>query len=151
MKKILFIVSALYLTSCNIPEDALNEDVATSKTGMLINALSEEDPKQSTEKTQNTSLIFKAVGFEPGWLIEIYNNKAKAVLNYGGDTITINNDFSKIKKGENFAFDAKVNNQSVSILIDNAECKDEATGDKKDAKVVFTLNNEKYNACGVFN
>lgn len=150
IKTIILLTPVLFLASCTIPEDAADSEITTSKTELLINVLSDEEPKQNQRKAENDLLLFKAAGFEPGWSIDIYNNKAMIVLDYGVDTLNLSDDFSGLKKGESFNFKGKLNKKAISISISNSICSDEATGEKKDAQVILMLDDKKYTCCGMF-
>jgi hypothetical protein len=147
LNKFCFFLSVLFISSCDsIPEDTESE-IPLSKTDLLISAL---DNEPSEEKTN--TLLFKANGFEPGWLIEIYEQNIKVILDYGNDSLLVKADFSKMKKSEAFSFQAEVDKNGtkmpLNIKLENTSCKDEATGELKEAKVTMKIGDKSYIACG---
>ena len=150
MRHFYFIILSALFFSCNsIPENT-DTDIPLTKTDLLVSALEEEEPTANTNK-----LLFKANGFEPGWLIEIYEHKMRVILDYASDSLLIEDNFTKLKKGEPFQFSSEIDKNGkktkLRLKIDNQACNDEATGDKKEAKANLVLGEKTYNACGNFN
>lgn len=147
MKLFSFIFLSAFFISCNsIPENT-DTEIPLTKTDLLVSALEEEEPTTKTNK-----LLFKASGFEPGWLIEIYEQKMRVILDYASDSVFIEGNFSTIKKGSPFQFSSEIDKNgkkiSLTLSIDNQVCNDEATGDKRDASVNLSLDKKNYKACG---
>lgn len=123
-----------------------NVDISLSKTealGDLIEAASQEEEK--------TELLFKASGAEPGWLAEIYNNKLRLLVDYGKDSVIVNDSFSDVNNDKGFSYDKKVtyNNKdyTLSVRVFNKPCTD-IVGNQANRAVVVKLNDGIYKGCG---
>lgn len=121
-------------------------DIVLSKVDAL-NSLAEIDDNQSHP------LLFKASGTEPGWFAEFFDNKLRLVVDYGKDSLLLDDSFNNIndEKGFTYVKSLKMNNkqQSVTISIQNKPCTDIA-GNKADRLVIIKYNNVLYNGCGSF-
>lgn len=115
-------------------------DISLSKLD-AINELAEiKDP---------SVLLFKASGTEPGWFAEMYNDKLRLVVNYGKDSIWIEDSFEKIKDENGFTFMKTIKEKSVTMSVENKSCTN-ASGDKADRLVIIKFNNAIYKGCGSF-
>lgn len=119
-------------------------DISVSKLDALTNLVEEE--------TKNDAkVIFKASGTEPGWTAEFRNHQLKLVLNYGKDSLVIDDSFEDVNNREGFHYTktVSVNNKEtiVKISVQNMACTD-AAGNKADRKVSITYNNTMYEGCG---
>lgn len=123
-------------------------DISTSKVDAL-NTLAEMD-----EETEPSKLLFKASGTEPGWFAEFYNNKLRLVVDYGKDSLIMNNQkFEGLDNKDGFIFGVqgdKDEAKNVGINIINKSCVDAGSGDKKDRTVVVTYKGKTYKGCGSF-
>ncbi|MES2567986.1 MAG: hypothetical protein V4565_14020 [Bacteroidota bacterium] len=96
-----------------------------------------------------SELLFKASGTEPGWFAEFYNNKLRLVVEYGKDSIWIDDSFEKIKDENSFTYIKTINGKSVTMSIENKSCTN-AAGEKADRSVIIKLNSSVYKGCGSF-
>ncbi len=159
MKKIIIVsVITLFLISCTQVNttgektvtqggDTIAEvDISLSKYD-AITELAEIDEEQ-TQK-----LLFKASGIEPGWFAEVYNNKLRLVVDYGEDSLILDNKFEGLDNKNGYLFNVegdKNKNRNVQILIINKSCTDAGSGDKKDRQVSVLFKGKKYKGCGSF-
>lgn len=122
-------------------------EISTSKVDAL-NALAEMDEEEEPSK-----LLFKASGIEPGWFAEFYNNKLRLVVDYGKDSLILENQkFEGLDNKDGYLLelinDDKTKKYSVQII--NKPCIDAGSGDKKDRTVVVTYKGKTYKGCGSF-
>ena len=150
MKKLILSLLALSLLSCEQVEkldqqmepdstDIANEISDVKKEMALVEHLAKED---------QSKLLFTAFGSEPGWTMEIYATHIKMMLNYGKDSLWINDDFTNANSEDGFAYSADNNNDKITIKIKNESCTDESKGDKHNRKVEFTLKGKTLTGCG---
>ena len=161
MKKIVIpVIIFVALSACNqlntkgdenikLGEDTVsNVDISISKLDALSNLAEDEKP------VDNHALVFTAHGSEPGWYAQFYNNHLKLVVDYGKDSILINDVFEKLDdaKGYNYSKAKSENGEkyALSISIVNTPCVYAASGDKEDRTVTVKLNNKTYKGCGSF-
>lgn len=125
-----------------------NVDISISKVDALSN-LAEEDTQNN-----NPILLFTAHGSEPGWYAQFYNNHLKLVVDYGKDSLLIDDIFEKLDDSKGYTYSkAKSENgekYALSISIANTPCVYSASGDKEDRTVTVKLNNKTYKGCGSF-
>ena len=160
MQKIyIIIVTAFFLNACtqinSNSEKAITKggdtiadmDVSLSKFDAIEELASIEDPKEN-------KITFKASGIEPGWFAEFYANKLRLVVEYGQDSIILNQEFSDLKNDKGFTFTKLVNfhNQqtNLNISIVNKPCVNPGSGNKEDRVVTVELDKKIYKGCGYF-
>ena len=151
-------LSALILVSCTQVSssgekaitkggDTVSEvDISLSKVDAL-NSLAEMD------EPQTHTLLFKASGTEPGWFAEIFDNKLRLVVDYGKDSLILEDKFEGLNNKSSYTFDNhenKDNNKKVMISLENKSCTDEGSGDIKDRQVTITFKGKSYKGCGSF-
>lgn len=122
-------------------------DISVSKTGGLVDLVEE------VEKAESPKLLFKASGSEPGWFGEIYNNKLRLIVDYGKDSLIIEDAFKDFQNEKSFVYVKAIteNNKAnaLSLSITKSPCVG-ASGEKEDFTVAFKLNNKTYKGCGSF-
>jgi uncharacterized membrane protein len=158
IKKVVLGFSAIVLVSCTQVnstgektvtqgDDTVSSiEISTSKVDAL-NSLAEMD------ETETSTLLFKATGIEPGWLAEFYNNKLRLVVDYGKDSLILDN--QKIEglddtKGYLLELINDDKTKRYSFQIINKPCTDAGSGDKKDRTVVVSYKGKTYKGCGSF-
>lgn len=124
-----------------------NVEISVSKVDALANLLEEDESNEESE------LLFKAHGSEPGWLADVYNNKLRLVLNYGKDSLWVDDTFKGLDAvtGYSFAKAWSINGQNVavSLSISNTSCTG-TNGNKEERTVSLKVNNVEYKGCGSF-
>lgn len=158
IKYILLSLIALSLVSCTrvntkgektITQDGdtiAEVDISLSKIDALNSLAEIEEPK--TDK-----LLFKATGIEPGWMAEIYDNKLRLVVDYGKDSLILDNKFEDLDSNSGYVFDNHANkdgDEKVSIRIENKPCTDEGSGVIKDRYIIIVYKAKTYKGCGSF-
>ena len=134
-------------TITNGEDTVTSVEISTSKVDAL-NTLSE------ISEGEETKLVFKASGIEPGWLAEFYNNKLRLLVDYGKDSLIIlDQKFEGLDDKEGFIFGVQGDkdlNKNVGINIINKPCVDAGSGDNKDRMVIVTYKGKTYKGCGSF-
>ena len=120
-------------------------DISVSKTGGLVDLVEE------VEKAESSKLLFKASGTEPGWFAEFYTNKLRLVVDYGKDSLIIEDTFKDFSNEKSFVYVKAINvnskSSALSLAIKKEACTG-ASGEKEDFTVSFKLNNKSYKGCG---
>jgi uncharacterized membrane protein len=128
-------------------DDTIAEvDISLSKIDAL-NSLAEIDEPKTDH------LLFKATGTEPGWIAEFYGNKLRLVVDYGNDSLILDNKFEDLDNNLGYVFDNHTNkdiNKRVSIQIENKSCTDEGSGAIQDRHVIIVYKAKTYKGCGSF-
>lgn len=162
MKKLIISLSIVSLTACtqvnsesekNVThgDDTVSTvDISMGKTDALVNAVEELSKEETPESPK---LIFKASGTEPGWFGEIYTNKLRLVVDYGKDSLLIEDTFKDLKVDKTYTYNhasASSNKASALSLTIKKEACTAASGDRVNFTVSFRLNNKSYSGCGDF-
>lgn len=162
MKKIIISLSILGLSACtqvnsesekNITqgEDTISSvDIPMGKTDAIVNAVEELSNEESNAPQK---LLFKASGMEPGWFGEIYSNKLRLIVDYGKDSLIVNENFVDLKIDNSYTYNhasASSNKANALSLTIKKESCTATSGDKVNYTVAFRLNNKSYSGCGDF-
>lgn len=126
-------------------DDTVSEvEVSVSKLDALTNLVEEEAKKDQ-------KIVFKASGFEPGWFAEFYEHKLRLVVDYGKDSVIIDDSFEHVNDENGFSytktFTANNKPQSVTISVQNKPCT-EASGNVTGRTVIVKYNTSIYKGCG---
>jgi len=162
MKNILISLGLLSLAACtqvnsesekNITsgEDTISTvDISMGKTDALIDAVEELSKEETADAPK---LLFKASGMEPGWFGEIYSNKLRLIVDYGKDSLIVEDVFKDLKIEKDYTYNHAAASNSkanaLSLTIKKESCT-AASGDKVNYTVSFKLNNKSYKGCGDF-
>ena len=158
IKNVIYSVTVLILVSCTQVntkgektitqgDDTVSEvEISLSKVDALNSLAEMDEPKKSI-------LLFKASGTEPGWFAEFYDNKLRLVVDYGKDSLLIDDKFEISESDKTFAYSKAVTingkNTAISVAINNTPCTS-ASGDKENRTVSIKFNNKEYKGCGSF-
>ncbi len=155
---------ACLLFSCNTKVNT-EDTLPTSKTE-LITSLDEvydtttvikhtETVVANEEQATTTKPLLIARGSEPGWYAEFFKNKLRLLLNYGKDSLTIENDFSAITTNKSYtcAINQTIKNTKISlaITIDLKPCTEEASGETRERTILINYNAKAYKGCATIN
>ncbi|MGZ3883366.1 MAG: hypothetical protein ACXVPQ_09735 [Bacteroidia bacterium] len=119
-----------------------------------LDQLTEIDRQENLpEKEGASKLIFKAIGTEPGWFGEFYNNRLRLVLDYGKDSLLVFDDsFENVsdEKGFDYKKEIELNGKKAAlhIKIENEKCI-EPGGQTVSKKAIVIYNNKVYKGCGL--
>lgn len=104
----------------------------------------------SSHKNENR-LLFIANGSEPGWLVEFYTYKFRLVVDYGTDSLILENqEFETMNKDEDFQFLEEESKHRLTVNIKNKKCVEEGSGNKHNKTVVVTFKGKTYKGCGSY-
>jgi uncharacterized membrane protein len=154
LKNILFGVSTLFLISCTdvnssgektITKDGdtvADVDISVSKLDALTNLVEEEAKKDE-------KVIFKAQGTEPGWIAEFSAYKLRLIVDYGKDSLIVDDSFEKVNDDSGFTYiKTSADNKSLTVSIQNKPCIESGSGDKAERTVIIKYNMVIYKGCG---
>lgn len=166
MKNVLLSISTLLLmASCNqittsdsknitVGKDTVAElDIAISKLDQIAEIADASSASETDNKVEQ-KLLFVAHGSEPGWFAQVYNNKLRLLVDYGKDSLLIDDSFENINDVKGYTYNKAVSENglkyALSIAVENVSCISEASGDKEDRKITVKYNNKTYKGCGSF-
>lgn len=94
---------------------------------------------------------FRAIGNEPGWLLEINRNIDEILLvnNYGTDTLRFKYSQAKvIKETKQISYQVQQGNDKMLLTVLHQGCTDDMSGDHFDKKVEVVINQQVLRGCG---
>ena len=107
----------------------------------------ELDKSNVWHKAKQRGVVFRAIGQEPGWLLEIKNGeKILVVTNYGQARKVfpyVDPQEDKAARKTVFQIDA-----NTRVLIEAKPCSDSMSGEAFDATVILTLGEQVFKGCG---
>ena len=147
-----FLISCTQVNSTNgktITQDGdtiAEVDISLSKLDAIEELAYIEEPVES-------KLLFKASGTEPGWFAEFYTNKLRLVVDYGKDSLILENQKNEgldSKEGYLLELLNDTKTKKYTFQIINKPCIDAGSGDKMDRQVEVIYKDKKYKGCGSF-
>jgi uncharacterized membrane protein len=140
MPRLYLTILLLGLTGCGSQaQDAAQEDPVKRE---------QELAKSNVwHKAKLRGVAFRAIGQEPGWLLEIKNGEEILVVtNYGQNrNLFPYVDPREDKAGRKTVFQVDAN---TSVLIEGKPCSDSMSGESFDTSVTVTLGEQVFKGCG---
>ncbi len=150
IKTITISVVAFCLFSCTNVNSSGEKTITEGKdTVSDVNiSLSKMDMVEELSKVDE-KIIFKAIGTEPGWIAEFSTNKLRLIVDYGKDSVIIEDSFEKVNDESGFTYTKTVaENKSVTISVQNKPCTESGSGNKAERTVLIKYNTTVYKGCG---
>jgi len=92
---------------------------------------------------------FRALGQEPGWILEITNDRQlKYVGQYGGDSLSAPLPEPEKSGAGGRRYRLNTSSRNLTIDIEQTPCKDAMSGFSFPATVTVTIDGERYSGCG---
>ncbi len=161
MKKIILSCATFALLySCNQSKTTANKNVTVgedtvAEVDFAITKLDQiAEIAEGTAESKEHKLLFAAHGTEPGWFAQFYTDKLRVLVDYGQDSVLIDDIFEKLDAANGYSYSKAVSEKgdkyAIAIKIENVSCISDASGDKEDRKVTLMYNNKTYKGCGSF-
>ncbi len=132
-----------------VPEGSLNKDTGVVP---ITDTLSSE---QGLKK--KTKLLLIARGSEPGWYAEFFEDHLRLLIENGTDSLRFEKDFSGINEGDSYAMNLKqdfknprdkiIKVTAIDINIENKNCAEEGSGEKREKSIIIKYNGKTYKGC----
>ncbi len=151
IKNTLIGLAALFLVSCTQVNTSSDKAITqggdtVAEVGISLSKMDFVEELANIEEPKEDKILFKASGTEPGWFAEISELKIRLVVDYGKDSLIIDNKCAAINEKEDYNYSIKEN---ISISAINKPCT-AASGDKADRQVTILFKGKKYTGCGSF-
>jgi uncharacterized membrane protein/membrane-bound inhibitor of C-type lysozyme len=93
---------------------------------------------------------FRAVGQEPGWLLEIDNEKGMRIFSdYGETAIEISETPDRVAESSNsWSYTVRGGPEDLRVVIADSTCQDVMSGERFPSAVILTLNGQELSGCG---
>ena len=92
---------------------------------------------------------FRAVGQEPGWVVEVKDEEnITAVLDYGGTSLLLPTPDSETAEDGTVTYDASTDTDHLVLSIRGKTCVDPMSGESHPSTVELVVNDKPYRGCG---
>lgn len=143
MRALIFALSAA-LTACAPPTQtppAETEQPAQSQEANLAATI-------AWENLRDAGVIYRAVGQEPGWVLDIHTSRrARLLLDYGERVIEFDLPYGRIRPSEG-PYEASANGEAIAVTISNTPCEDVMSGQPFPETVEVRVGARSLNGCG---
>lgn len=93
-------------------------------------------------------VTFRAVGNEPGWLLEIAPEGLRLLTQYGTDSLHAST-LERTETGDTLRFAAHADDHAVWVEAVRTPCEDVMSGKRHDYAVRVTVDDAAYSGCGM--
>jgi uncharacterized membrane protein len=101
------------------------------------------------EAARTQGVDFRAVGQEPGWIVDIYTqNRIVALLDYGETLIEFPRTNPTSPAEGATRYETQTDGHTLSITIQRAPCEDAMSGEAYPARVDLVIDGRTLNGCG---
>jgi putative lipoprotein len=104
--------------------------------------------REPWQEAADRGVDFRAVGQEPGWFLEIDNEKQIRVVYDYAEHQLIAPVTSPASKGSTVFYDMMVDSQRVLITIEETQCSDAMSGEAFPRSVAVTIGTRTLHGCG---
>ena len=104
--------------------------------------------REPWQEAAERGVDFRAVGQEPGWFLEIDNEKQIRVVYDYAEHQLVAPAISPATRGKTVVYDMMVESQHVLITIDEAPCNDAMSGEEFSRSVAVTIGTRTLRGCG---
>lgn len=143
MKKLLYTFLIAVCFGCESNDKTTNQATDSNEAEMPTSKLEALVELEKVDDTES-KLLFSGFGSEPGWTLEIYSNKIRVLVNYGKDSLIVNEDFASTYSNDNFNYNYK----DFRLKIEQKKCTDESKGDTHTHAVTFDYVGKTFKGCG---
>lgn len=126
------------------PDDKLA--LTTEGTAQIL--FRREEPA-SLQDARARGVDFRAVGQEPGWVVELKEGEQiTAVLDYGATTLMLPTPSGKSAADGTLVYDASTDTDHLVLSIKGKTCVDVMSGESHPSTVELVVNDRTYRGCG---
>jgi heat shock protein HslJ len=120
--------------------------VLTAEDGKRV--LFRRDEPASLQDARARGVDFRAVGQEPGWVVEVKDgDHITAVLDYGASTLLLPTPAAETADGV-VTYDATTDTDHLVLKVTDKICIDSMSGETHPATVELVVNDKAYQGCG---
>ena len=103
----------------------------------------------SLQDARSRGIDFRAIGQEPGWVVELTDGgQISAVLDYGATTLTLPAPSPETAEDGTVAYDASTDTDHLILSIKRKVCIDSMSGESHSSTVELLVNDKPYQGCG---
>lgn len=119
------------------------------------NATAAAPPEEAAENTESVwrdlrgrGIDFRAVGNEPGWLLDLYADRLELSYNYGNDNVAAALPAPTYPVEGQTRYDVATQRGPLAIVIQRYPCQDVMSGEMFPARVTATIGGRTLEGCG---
>lgn len=106
------------------------------------------EPREAVwEKAKLAGADFRALGQEPGWVLELYPERVVLLLDYGQTRIEAPS-VTPISDGDSSRFDLEADGQPLTITLKGESCSDTMSGELFETRVQVEYGERLLSGCG---
>jgi uncharacterized membrane protein len=124
-----------------VPQDAVPQDTASHDTYV-------EGSQRVWEAARERGLMFRGVGQEPGWVVEIGEGRITLVTDYGSNEVVTPAPQPVVDAASGTTWDVATEGNDVRIEFREEVCTDTMSGERFSMTVSVVLNGIRYDGCG---
>ena len=103
----------------------------------------------SLQDARTRGIDFRAIGQEPGWVVELTDGgEITAVLDYGATSLTLPTPSSATAEDGTVVYDASTDTDHLILRIKRKICIDAMSGESHPSTVELLVNDKPYQGCG---
>jgi putative lipoprotein len=144
-------LTSLTLACAPAPRDRVaDSQVVTDTSTPIVDTSARPQPASAPwEDARRRGIEFRAIGQEPGWMLEIDHEKSMYLLaDYGEKKITVPSPKPMRDPSGTITYDAVTEEHRLTVVIDKVVCHDGMSGEEMTHTVVVTLDGTEYRGCG---
>lgn len=143
------LILVLALAACS-PAPATKEDAPTAPASETANSPRAALAQMPTwDGARAAGVDFRAVGQEPGWIVDIYTqNRIVALLDYGETLIEFPRTEPTYPAEGATRFDTQADGHTLSITYRRFPCEDAMSGEAYPSAVEVVIDGRTLNGCG---
>lgn len=144
-------IMVLALAACTAQPAKQEETPAAETAEAQSRSTNESNLAQmpSWEGARAAGVDFRAVGQEPGWMVDIYTqNRIVALLDYGERLIEFPRAEPTYPIEGSTHYETQADGHRLSIIIRRSPCQDSMSGENYPATVDVVINGRALNGCG---
>ncbi|MCE3260557.1 MAG: hypothetical protein K0S12_2198 [Bacteroidetes bacterium] len=160
--KVKLIIAGVCLAFVSCNEIKEEDNIPTSKVELLTSLENTEDTVKDNAQEEaapknaaDNKVLLIARGTEPGWYAEFSNTHLRLLLDNGTDSVHLDYNFDKISTEKTYkaAIVEKSNkaNIAIGITLENKECTEGGSGEKRDRSITIKYKNTLYKGCAYLN
>lgn len=93
-------------------------------------------------------VVFRGMGQEPGWLVEIDASTMVLLLDYGTERIEVEAP-SPSRTGEGLEYRARSSGHDIRLVVEDRRCRDAMSGEPFPSTTALEVNGRSFEGCGI--
>ena len=132
-----------------VTDSQVTLDVPDTSAPIADTSLRPQPASAPWEDARRRGVDFRAIGQEPGWMLEIDHEQSMYLLaDYGEKKFTVPSPKPTREPSGRITYDAVTEEHRLTVVIDKVVCHDAMSGDEFTHTVTVTFDRQEYRGCG---